>query len=128
MGAFSRSLSSTYFETDGIPLPRLKRETEDSHSQHPASVSIFNRRSAFDDHTTPLSLEARDGGYYSEHEKTPTLVFFVLSAFPTSRRLMHAEHRHDVSASFLHTLTRVEHEKTPENTGVFSCSAPFLHP
>src|SRR6266511_2175924 len=61
MGAFSCSLFSAYFETDGTPLPRLKRETEGSHSQCPASISVFERWSAFHDHTIPPSLETRDG-------------------------------------------------------------------
>jgi len=71
MGAFSCSLFSAYFETDGTPLPRLKRETEGSHSQCPASISVFERQSAFHDHTIPPSLETRDGptegGFWHHH-------------------------------------------------------------
>ena len=61
-GAFSCSLFSAYFETDSTPPPRLKRETVGSHSQRPASVSVFERRSAFQDYTIPPSLETLDRG------------------------------------------------------------------
>src|SRR6266540_2973728 len=71
MGAFLCSLFSAYFETDSTPLPRLKRETEGSHSQCPASISVFERWSAFHDHTIPPSLETRDGptegGFWHHH-------------------------------------------------------------
>ncbi len=85
---------SAHFTTT---LPRSKRETEGSHFQRPASVSIFERRRAFYDHTQPHhpsfarnvrrtaseSFQRPCTTTHAEHEKTPTLVSFCARCLST---------------------------------------------
>ena len=112
-------------------------------TRHPSLTPRLDFRVAegFSDHTTPPSLETRDGGF-AEHEKTPMWCLFVLSVFPSR-----AEHKKTPALVFfcdrrLSTMTDVcqttsvgvsscwDACRTRKDTypGVFSCSATFLHP
>jgi hypothetical protein len=62
MGVLTCSLPSRPTGHGTPPLSRSKRETEGSHCQHPASVSIFEWRRAFHDHTTLPRLKRETVG------------------------------------------------------------------